>query len=352
MRFYIKQLSIQLLILILIIFQSSCKKNAEPVNESSVTKTFPFQFYQSVLSNPTNLNLSPMAIKMAFSVLYQDAEGKNKSEFERTFGFPFTPKVIDSLSSSTAEWGKAPHSLKVAELTQWISTKTCNKISNISPELDPHVKSVIVSALCFERKWANSFDKEKTIFTHFQSSPYGTTNAAMMHKISSYLFYEDDRAEWLELSFEQSPIVLLLGLPKKRYELRPIELGLSDIYLQGVESGLKKETVDVVIPRFHFDQVVRLNDLAPQFTEAPSAVKTTTKMSKKSSANKMPEIFQALGLDVNENGVNVAEASHLDVKDERNFGWAKRFYANQPFIVVLKEAKTRELILLGRLYQP
>lgn len=352
----------------LLIFLSSCTKQAvqteaEKAAPSPTPTPFgaynpqngPFMVYQILAKSPQNVNFFPSTLKNAATILHQEAESSNKKKFEPFMGNPASAERSDHYQTATSVWLKERRRALSAEaLNQWITKNTCGTFTDQYREMNPKTSSVVLSAFCFQGKWAKPFLKSDSTLAHFQSSPHLTETATMMRKESTYRYFEDENSQWLELTFQNSPVALWLALPKKRFDLQKTEANLGLDYLKLVGDKMEKEKVDVVLPKVKLSQKLSLievmNLVGGDFAFNKSAYAKSSKFFKSG----ISEVSQISAFNIDENGVNFEDSVATESKDESTISLfrSKKFHADQPFLAILKNLKSDELLLLGKVHQP
>ncbi len=363
-------------------------KSAETKAVEINPKEAPFEIYRLMAKDPKNVNLSPLSLKMAFGLIYPGAGESAKLTLEQLFGFKSgqyqsfaedfkvmeqfaKEKGTNELYLANSLWAKEPkrilpefqnavkkmgasiEPLNLKQINEWVSEGTRGKITRILDKLDPSISLIALNAIYFKAQWLTPFKKEATILAHFQSSPYGTTTTPMMKMKHHFRYMEDEVSQWIELPYLNSPFVLLAALPKKRFELNALEQKLSNDYVKGIEAKMKDETVDLVLPKFKFDEKASLKSLMSHAGFGGLFEKGVFTQIAKSSDFRISDVIQATALEVNEQGTEAAAATAIAMeKSSFSMGLTKKFYADQPFIFMLKNTKSNEIYFLGRLYQP
>jgi serpin B len=370
---------------------SSCNhsKVEESSNEKAATKSAtaesktkaelgpeetPFQLFRLLNHDPKNTLISPFSIKMAYQTLYPGASDSGKSFLEKLFDFR---KVANSnpteseLLIGNSIWSKDPkklhpdflaslkssriesHSLKLKEMNEWVSNMTKGKISKILDKLEPSQQLVVLNAIYLKANWQKPFNEATTIRGKFQSSPYGISAVKMMQSKEEHRYFEDDLSKWIELGYNNSSLVMLLGLPKKRFELEKVGAKLDSQYLKTINAGLKSEKVDLVLPRFKFDTKDSLKHLMSMAGFNSLFEKGAFTKVMKSGDQIISDVIQASSINVNEQGTEAAAATAIALENAIvKLAPSKKFYADEPFFFILRNSKSGEIYFIGRVYQP
>lgn len=356
---------------------------AGKVLEKTASADTPYKMYQYLSADPKNICISPLSLEQAFSIAYLGSAGKTKALIEQLFGFKnddvhslkdenlggdikffwgnsIWSKPGKTLSPSFLEAAKnkleATHtnSIEVKKINAWIEKTTEGKITDLIKGLPLQTITVLVNAFYLNAPWEEQFQKSQMLFGPFQSAPSMSSQVTYLSRIDSMDYYEDKYSIWVELPYKGNTLSMLMALPKKKFDLRTVEDGLSTKYMDGVFSGLKSERVDLKFPKFKFDTSLSfskvLSDMGysdlfkegdwSRMTMVPGAL--------------ISEILQATYIKVDENGTEAAAATAMVMKGTGmpDMGSPKPFYANQPFLFMIRNKKTNQLYFIGRVFDP
>ena len=357
--------------------------------ESSHAKDNSFQLYKLLASNPENVNFSPLSLKIAFSLIYPGTNGETQKLFERLFGFsesavsPFkaeyelaekirseqVPGVALSIANSV--WAKNPKelfsnfkdSLKIQNaevfklnleaMNAWVDNATSHKISKIVNFLSPSTQLVAINAIYFKQKWLSPFKSDKTVVAPFQASLNLSLKVPTMNDKKNIKYYEDETSKWISLPYQNSPLVMILALPIKRFDLNAVSEKLNSEYLINVTAQMKETNVTLSIPKFKFSKSESLKVILSQAGYEDLFTKGDyTKISK--SKLSLSDVIQATSIEVDETGTEAAAVTAALMT--RNMVMPptlhKYFLADQPFIFMIQNESTKEIYWLGRVYQP
>jgi hypothetical protein len=205
----------------------------------------------------------------------------------------------------------------------------------------------------FQGKFVTPFSSDPALIGNFQASPYATKSVPIMQQIAEFPFFSDADSKWVKLTFVDSPITALLALPKNKFELAKIENKLDETYLSNIEKNLKTEKVEIVLPNFKIENQRNLNEV---FLSLGSDFLYRNKaFIKKSAYSKgtLPEVTQTTVYGLSHLGMNVAGSTHFEKTPKKELNLIfKKFHAIEPFLLVLRNSKTNELLMLARAYQP
>lgn len=365
--------------------------SAGNILENTKAPEVSFQLYRLLASDPKNINFSPLSLKISFSLLYPGSASETQKTLEHLFSFsqanpnPFhaeyelaqkiedkkletnqleihnsawmkranevKPEFIESLKLQDAALGK----VNLDAMNAWVAKATQNKIPKLIDSLPPQTNTVLINTLYFKQKWLSPFEVGKTTLAQFQVSPNQGQNVMTLHDHKEVNYFEDDRAKWVALPYENSPFIMYFSLPKKRFDLRSIEGNLTAASFLDLISKMKKSPVELAIPKFKFNQKSSMRALMTSagyenlFTRGDySGILTVHRLI-------ISDILQATSIGVGEIGTEASAATGVILKEKamrQNTLLSKSFIADQPFLFILRNEETKEIYWLGRVYSP
>lgn len=342
----------------------------------------PFQLYRFLAADPKNVSLSPISLEQAFAMVYLGSNGTTKAQLEELFGFK--GDAVESIASEALpkeielQWGNSlwakpgktlspsylqtvrekldasfTPSLDVSKINGWVSEQTRGKIPKVIDQLDLRTVVVLVNALYLKAPWRTPFREETNQFGPFQSSPHQTINTVFMGGKTSLRYHETETARWVELPYQGDTLAMILALPKKRFDLRAVEEQLSGELIEKVAAGLRKESVDLRLPRFTIESSLSLRKLFVSLGYEELFEKGDFSRMTLMQDVRFGQILQATYLRVDEKGTEAAAATGVSLEGTDGFlDEPKQFYANEPFLFLIRNQKTGKLWFLGRVYDP
>ena len=385
------------LTLIVSLFLSSV---AWPQGVDSVVKAnnqFAFKLYSTYKSKDGNIFFSPYSISSALAMTYEGARGKTADEMQSVFDFPKDDSLrrgaflkINSiinkkdkkykLNTANALWAQKDYKFledyfklidhyyggKVTNLdfvgeteesrltiNHWVEQQTNDKIKNLIPKgvIDPSTRLVLTNAIYFKGMWFKQFDKKATSEQDFKMSSNNTVKAQMMNEIDDFNYAETDSLQILELPYQGNELSMLILLPKKD-DLRTIEGSLTLEKLSEYKGMLGNEKVDVSIPRFKFEtKYFMADDLIKMGMPAAFSNADFSGMTGHQDLFIGQVIHQAF-VEVNEEGTEAAAATAVTMEAGAMPQAPKEFNANHPFIFLIQEKETGDILFMGRVSDP
>ena len=385
---------------LVVLFLSSFHVFAQDINSAvNANNQFAFKLYSTYKSKDGNIFFSPYSISSALAMTYEGAKGKTADEMQSIFNFSKDDSlrrgsfleiknIINQkdkkykLSTANALWAQSGYEFlndyfklinqyyggKVTNLdfinkteesrmtiNHWVEGQTNDKIKNLIPKgaLDPYTRLVLTNAIYFKGKWAKEFDKNLTTEKDFRVSLNNTVKAQMMSENDDFNYTETESLQVLELPYQDNELSMIILLPKKD-DLSVVEGALTLEKLSGYKNALEIQKVDVSIPRFKFETKYFMKEdlIKMGMLTAFSGDADFSGMTGKHDLFIGQVIHQAF-VDVNEEGTEAAAATAVIMEAGSAMPQQpKVFNADHPFLFLIQEKKTGNILFMGRVSNP
>ncbi len=412
MKWIINVLTVTLAV-VLVIFLYGYSSNKEPINDDSgatplnissvinANNQFALDLYSELKDKEENIFFSPYSISVALAMTYEGARGQTAEEMRSVFHFPEDNNARRSsfaalhndinnknakyqLSTANALWvqknynllnnytdtiqnyygGKATNvdfegATEDARKTinNWVEDKTNNKIKDLFPQgsLDRNTRLVLTDAIYFKGDWVKQFDEKETKQEEFRVNKDNVIQIPMMRRTDKgaiFNYTETEELQILEMIYEGEELSMLVLLPKND-ELKSLEVWLTVENLTGWKNEIKEQRVNIFIPKFTLDTKYPLNGnlikMGMQLAFSPDADFSGIDGTKSLFIDKV--IHQAY-VNVNEEGTEAAAATGVSMYTTSAGPIIPEFRANHPFIVIIQERETGNILFLGRIINP
>lgn len=342
--------------------------------------------------NGNNIFFSPTSILTAFAVVYEGANGNTADEIRDAFGLPqddskrrssFESMIADlngddkehEMRLANALWlakGFEPHvyyvdvardsygsqvtsvdfgSGGVDLINDWVAEKTEGNIGEIFSE-DPsnsEIAIAVTNAIYFKGMWAVPFDAEKTRTGDFYTSPGTAVRVPMMELESTFLnLARTDQARIVELPYEGDRASMLILLPEDVGGIKSLEESITADNLRKWTEGLQKMKTKVYLPRFQLETTY---DLIPvlQALGIHDAFEGAADFSGISGFDlSIHKAVHKAFVDVNEEGTEAAAATGIAMLQSGPI----EFRADHPFVFVIQDKGTGQILFMGRVMDP
>jgi serpin B len=399
----------RLLLLVGFVILSSVLSYAEEIDSVvNANNQFAFDLYSRYSLNKGNIFYSPYSISSALAMAYEGARGETAKEMQAVFHFPKDRSVCResfsrlyqqinkkgkkyTLSTTNALWAEKDYTFlkdyfdvidkyyggKVTNLdfkneaekscliiNNWIEEQTNNKIKDLIPAgtLNSLTRLVITNAIYFKGFWFRPFDKKRTEKQDFRISPDNTIKVQMMRSYGDFNYAETDKLQILELPYEGKELCMIILLPKED-DLKTIEESLNSEELSVWKKFFANEEVDVYLPKFKFEaEYFMAQDLEDM--GMPIAFTAGIDFGGKADFSGMTgnkrlnidEVIHKAFIEVDEEGTEAAAATAVVMREvTAGPGWPKPkkiFKADHPFIFIIQDTDTGNILFIGRVNDP
>ena len=347
--------------------------------------------------NESNIFFSPYSISVALGMTYEGAKGETAEEIQSVFYFPEDKNIrqpsfakiynqinkVDEkyeLHTANALWAQKDYKFleeyintiekyyvgKVTNvdfinatedarvtINKWVEEQTNNKIKNLIPAgvLNALTRLVLTNAIYFKGLWIKQFDKEETREEDFKVSTEKTVKVDMMSIAGEeFNYHENEELQILELLYEGEDLSMLIILPKEN-DLKSLEDSFSLEKLYKLRNNLGEQQVDVYIPKFKFEtkyfMVKTLEEMG-----MPTAFSMDADFSGMDGTTDLfiANVIHQAFVDVNEEGTEAAAATGVVM--ELKAAMPTVFRADHPFIFMIQERESGNILFLGRVINP
>ena len=274
-------------------------------------------------------------------------------------GYGFLPTFIklakDAYGASLQEldFAKAEEARKI--INNWVAQQTQDKIKDLLPAgtINDATKLVLTNAIYFKANWQEAFPAAATNKEDFKSGGK-TTKVDMMHLSNINKLMQNDDLQMLELPYLQNELSMLVLLPRKDDGLAGLEKQLTAANLENWRGELKKHQVNIAFPRFTFTSSLGLKKVLGDMGMAV-AFSGQADFSGMTSGERLciDAVIHKAFVAVDEKGTEAAAATAVTMRPTAiEVAPMANFRADHPFIFVIREHKTGEILFMGRVTQP
>ena len=362
---------------------------------------FAFDLYSELTKSETgNIFYSPYSIFAALAMTYEGARGQTADEMKSVFHFPENSilrpnfaKIYNEINegyrdyelrTGNALWiqqdypllkdyrnrvekyygGKAANLDFIKEteksrqtINSFIEEQTNKKIKNLLPpgSLNALTRLVLTNAIYFKGTWEWEFNPKDTREMNFYVTPTNIVKPPMMYmKPDKAKFNYADLGELqiLELPYKGNKISMLILLPTENLSI--IESSLTPEKLEEWKNQMRETKLDAIyIPKFEFETKYTLNENLKALgmpTAFEPGKADFSGMTNERNLFISSVIHQAY-VKVDEKGTEAAAATAVVISTgvhiPRNI-----FRADHPFIFIIQEKETGNILFLGRVTNP
>ena len=285
--------------------------SATPTQQADLVaggNAFSAALYSELAQTDGNVFVSPISVSLAFGLLYPGAFGETAEEIAETMGYTgdgaataiglgnlmsaleidnpteklrianavwtasdaapapdFQSLVRDQMQAEmrSVDFSKSKQAAKT--INDWVAARTNDRIKNLVPEsaLSRYTRSVLTNAIWFKADWASPFPKEATdpngVFTRRDGA---TEKAAVMRQDTRAKYFENAKAQFVELDYSGNNFSLIVALPKKADGIGALEAVIAKGKLTGWMDKLtaaEPTRLDLTMPKVKLKTTETLN---------------------------------------------------------------------------------------------
>lgn len=367
---------------------------------------FAFDIYSQYKDTDDNIFLSPFSISSALAMTYEGAKGDTAAQMQSVFGFPLDDEILrtsyaaifsqlnkkdseSTVSLANALWidkkyelqdnylnivsdyyggkatnldFKADNEQSRLRVNRWVEDTTNNKIKSLIREgsLDPNTKLLLTNAIYFKGSWLNEFYEEDTEDRNFKVNNKNTIKTPTMLRYGDYYSYtEDENQQVIELPYKRNTLSMMIILPRIGKQ-SVVEASLSAKKIDDWDKEMSEQKVKIFIPKFKIETSYKLGDTLRDMG-MPLAFSDNADFSSMNAIGeeglKISEVIHKAFVDVNEEGTEAAAATDVfceitGIPTEEPVDKLKIFRANRPFMFLIRDTGSGNILFLGRINDP
>ncbi len=349
-----------------------------------------------------NLFLSPFSIQVALAMTAVGAKGETRRVMAELIGAPESVEdqnhqyaaLLKSVNgdgerpfqliTANALWGQQDHHFKptfqeaiadfydgamhvvnfrtqpdeaVRKINAWVIAKTVGRIKQLVQRhlIGQDTCLVLTNAIYFKGRWERQFGKTETSDDAWYG-PGSPRRIPTMHQRGSYLYFEADGFQALDLPYKGSQLSMLIVLPREKEVLGSLKRQwATEGYYHNVTAGLhREEKVIVSLPRFKIETAFLLK---PVLCALGISLAFSNQADFRGIGDEpllITEVAHKAFVEVNEEGTEAAAATA--VLGGRAFRGPpkqpKIFKADHPFLFFIRDRQTNTVLFSGRLLDP
>ncbi|XP_028839332.1 serpin H1a [Denticeps clupeoides] len=240
----------------------------------------------------------------------------------------------------------------VSAINEWASKSTDGKLSEVTKNVEKTDGAMIVNAMFYKPHWDEQFHHKMVDDRVFLVSRSLALSVPMMHRTGLYKFHEDTTNHLFVLSMplarKMSSVIFIM--PYHVEPLERLEKLLTRKQLDAWFSKMEDRAVAISLPKTSFEVSHDLQKHLAELglTEAVDKAKADLSNISGKKDLYLSNVFHASAMEWSTEG-NPPDTSIFGTDKLRN---PKLFYADHPFIFLVKDNKTNSILFIGRLVRP
>ncbi|XP_051973424.1 serpin H1a [Xyrauchen texanus] len=240
----------------------------------------------------------------------------------------------------------------VKAINDWASKSTDGKLPEVTKDVEKTDGAMIINAMFYKPHWDEKFHHKMVDNRGFLVHRSYTVSVPMMHRTGIYGFYDDTVNNLfvlnMPLAHKMSSVVFIM--PYHLESLERVEKILTRKQLDTWIGKLEQRAVAVSLPKVNVEVSHNLQkhlaDLG--LTEAVDKAKADLSNISGKKDLYLSNVFHASAMEWDIDG-NPPDTSIFGTDKLKN---PKLFYADHPFIFLVKDNKTNTILFIGRLVRP
>ncbi|XP_032117190.1 neuroserpin [Sapajus apella] len=353
-----------------------------------------------------NILFSPLSIALAMGMMELGAQGSTQKEIRHSMGYDglkngeefsvlkefsnmvttkesqYVMKIANSLFVQNgfhvneeflqmlkkyfnAEVNHVDFSQNVAvanHINKWVENNTNNLLKDlVSPrDFDAATHLALISAVYFKGSWKSQFRPENTRTFSFTKDDESEVQIPMMYQQGEFYYgeFSDGSNEAggiyqvLEIPYEGDEISMMLVLSRQEVPLATLEPLVKAQLIEEWANSVKKQKVEVYLPRFTVEQEIDLKDVL----KALGITEIFIKDANLTGLSDNKEIFLSKAihksfLEVNEEGSEAAAVSGM-IAISRMAVLYPQVIVDHPFFFLIRNRRTGTILFMGRVMHP
>jgi serpin B len=362
----------------------------------SANNRFALQMFNEV-SKQEGLNtfFSSLGLNMALGMLYNGASGETRTEMAEVLGMAdFTDSEINehyqkmsqsmldfdpltNISIANSIWYRQGFYVKQSfidvnrkyfdaevnsldfnipdaadTINKWCADKTNDRIPKIIDDISADVRMYLINALYFKSKWQFPFTKVPTKQEDFTKADKQRIKINMMTQATTLPYYIDKYLAAVEMPYGNQAFSMVAVLPADNMDIDQLIEHLDNTAWQNIVNKLRQQYVWLKLPRFKIESEITLNE--PVKNVGMKRIFSGGFENISDALLLVSAIKQKTFVGVNEEGTEAAAVTWVEMETSSGGGtdMPVQFFANRPFLYLIKERSTGAILFIGRMDEP
>ncbi|XP_076875362.1 serpin H1a [Brachyhypopomus gauderio] len=240
----------------------------------------------------------------------------------------------------------------VSSINEWASKSTDGKLPEVTKDVEKTDGAMIINAMFYKPHWDEQFHHKMVDNRGFLVHRSNTVSLPMMHRTGIYGYLDDttNKLFVLEMPLAHKMSSLVFIMPHHVESLERVEKLLSRTQLDTWLSKLEQRAVAVSLPKVSMEVSHDLQKHLGELGLTEAVDKTKADLSNISGKKDLylSSVFHASAMEWDTMG-NPPDTSIFGTDKVKD---PKLFYADHPFIFLVKDKKTSSILFIGRLVRP
>lgn len=240
----------------------------------------------------------------------------------------------------------------VSSINEWAAKSTDGKLPQVTKDVEQTDGAMIVNAMFFKPHWDEQFHHQMVDNRGFMLPHSYTVSVQMMHRTGLYGFYNDktNKLTLLSMPLAHKKSTMVFIMPHQVEPLQRVEKMLTKKKLDTWMGKLQQTAVAVSLPKVSMEVSHNLQKHLGELGLTEAVNKSKADLSRITGKKDLylASVFHASAMEWDTDG-NEMDMSIVGTDKLKN---PKLFYADHPFIFLVKDQKTNSILFIGRMVRP
>lgn len=232
-------------------------------------------------------------------------------------------------------------------INSWCAKATNDLIKKPLDRISADAMLYLINAIYFKGVWVKQFDAKKTYKTDFLAENGERTQVDMMVQKDTFLYAEDEKAQYLDMPYGNKAFSMTVLLPKDGITTGQLLEELSAGEWARIHKSMQRQEVNVYFPKFKMENKYEMKDpmralgMQLAFTdEADFSPVSDIRLL-------ISRIIHSTYVEVDEVGTEAAAVTIVEFENT-SMPMTPFFVANKPFIFLIREKSTGVILFAGK----
>ncbi|KAK9536047.1 hypothetical protein VZT92_005865 [Zoarces viviparus] len=240
----------------------------------------------------------------------------------------------------------------VSSINEWAAKSTDGKLPQVTKDVEQTDGAMIVNAMFFKPHWDEQFHHQMVDNRGFMLPHSYTVSVQMMHRTGLYGFYNDktNKLTLLSMPLAHKKSTMVFIMPHQVEPLQRVEKMLTKKKVDTWMGKLQQTAVAVSLPKVSMEVSHNLQKHLGELGLTEAVDKSKADLSRITGKKDLylASVFHASAMEWDTDG-NEMDMSNFGTDKLKN---PKLFYADHPFIFLVKDQKTNSILFIGRMVRP
>lgn len=351
---------------------------------SQAAADFAVRLLQNAYHGGESCILSPYSVLTAMAMVANGAGGETLSQLEAAFGlsvgdlnaflYACKENAGDELVSANSIWMRdveqfavredflqanadyfgaeiykaAFDAQTVADINDWVSAHTAERIQQILERLDGGSSMVLLNALTFDAKWAAPYKTTDVREGTFTAADGTEQTVEMMHK-TEQLYLDDSLATGFVKDYAGGRYCYVALLPNEGISMEEYLASLTGASLLNTLANAEKCRISTAMPKYKLETSIELKQVLAAMGISDAFSRADADFSRISDTPQyIDEVLHKTYMKVDEDGTEAAAVTAVITRSAAPLqSYDHTVILNRPYVMAIVDRETEAIVFLG-----